>query len=125
MQRSAARHKDLEVWTGRDHVLKQRRGPNQLFKVIKHQQQVLLTEEGAQLLVQGLPSDFFEAERLGDGRQDELRVADLGQGDKPDATLKVVEAFACHLHRQTRFADATAPGERQQANVWPPKEERD
>src|SRR5579875_1217162 len=117
MQRSAARHQDLEVWTGLYHVLKQRRGPHQLFIVIKHQQQMLLTEEGAQLLVQGLPAAFFEAERLRNGRQDELRVADLSQGDKPDTIRKVVEAFACRLHRQTRFADATGPGERQQVNV--------
>jgi hypothetical protein len=80
---------------------------------------VLLAEESAQLLLHGLPSDFFEAERLRDGRQDELGIADLGQRDKTDATRKVVEQFACHLHCQTRFADATGTSERQQANVWP------
>src|SRR6266567_811406 len=87
MQRSAARHKYLEVWTVRYH--------------------------------------FFEAERLRDGRQDEFRVADLGQGDKTDATRKVVEEFGCHLHSQARFADATGAGERQQANIWAPQEHRD
>jgi hypothetical protein len=72
-----------------------------------------------------LPSDFSEAERLRDGKQDELRVADLSQGDKTDAIRKVVEEFGCHLHRQARFADATCTSERQQANVWPPQEHRD
>src|SRR6266699_3538451 len=125
MQRSAARHKYLEVWTVRYHFRKQRRCHHHLFIVIEHEQQVLLAEVGAQLLLHGLPPDFFEAERLRDGRQDELRVADLGQGDKTDATRKVVEEFGCHLHSQTRFADATGTSERQQANVWPPQEYRD
>src|SRR5215472_4115428 len=119
MQRSAARHQYLEMWAVRYHVRKQRCRQGHLFKVIEHEQQVLDAQGSPQLLVQGLPSAFSEAERLPDGRQDELRVADLGQRDKTDATRKVVEAFACHQHCQTRFANATGTSERQQANVWP------
>src|SRR6266699_2934354 len=114
MQRSAARHKYLEVWTVRYHFRKQRRCHHHLFIVIEHEQQVLLAEVGMQSLLHGLPYDFFEAERLRDGRQDEFRVADLGQGDKTDATRKVVEEFGCHLHSQARFADATGAGERRE-----------
>ncbi len=77
------------------------------------------------MLVQGLPSDFSEAKRLRDGRQDEFRIADGGQGDKIDAIGEVLPQFGCHLHRQTRFADATCTGERQQTNIWPSQEHRD
>src|SRR5205809_7690500 len=99
MQRSAARHKYLEVWTVRYHVCKQRRCHDHLFIVIEHEQHMLLSEGGAQLLLHGLPSDFSEAERLRVGKQDVLRVADVSLGDKTDAIWNVVEDFGCLLHR--------------------------
>lgn len=72
----------------------------------------MVLKVGAQLLLDGLASDFSDTKGLGDSRQDKIRVAELGQGDKIDLTRKLTGEFACHLQGQPRLADAAGTCER-------------
>jgi hypothetical protein len=61
-----------------------------VFKVIQHEQQVLLAQRELDLLEDRALADLLKPKRLGNRRWDQVRVADGGQPDKADAIGEVV-----------------------------------
>ena len=53
-----------------------------LLEVIQHQQQLLVLQEDAQVLLQGLPAAFAQPKLERNGGQHQARVAHILQGDK-------------------------------------------
>ncbi len=53
-------------------------------------------------------SDFFDPERLGNGWNDQVRIANGSQGDEADAVGKVIKQVSRYLQTQARFADTTS-----------------
>ncbi len=63
-------------------------------------------------------SDFFDPERLGNGWNDQVRIANGSQGDEADAVDKVIKQVSRYLQTQARFADTAYTREGHQAHLW-------
>ena len=63
--------------------------------------------------IPGLP----HAQRVGDLRSNQFRIADAIQRDKVNASGKLIQQFAAEFHGQARLADASRPGQRHQSHL--------
>ena len=90
-------------------VVHQRRGLDQLLEVVQHQQQVLLLQVGAQLQVGRVGAAHLQAQGLGDGRGDQIGIADRRQAHEEGAVLEVLQHVLGHGQGQPGLADARRP----------------
>jgi hypothetical protein len=90
----------------------------QVLEVVQQQQQVPIAQHSPHLFLQGEISNFPQAERLGDRRQDPGGIADCGERHEADSIGKVVEQHLRHRQPQARFAHPSRSDEGQQAHVW-------
>src|SRR5690348_1788458 len=77
-----------------------------------------LSERGFQEVQQRLSSGVLESERLGDGGNDQVGIADGSQRDEAHPVGKVSQQVRGDLQRQACFADAAGASEGQQAHLW-------
>ena len=117
MQRHSTGHDHLEVWAGSEKICHLHGGTDHLLKVVQQQQEVLLVQECFQQVEQWLSCDFFDVERLGDGRHDQRGIADGSQVHEIHAIGEPVTQFCCHLQAQAGFAGAAGTGQGEQAHV--------
>ena len=74
VSQGAVREEDREVRRGGDHLL----------DVVEQQQESAIAQKGLQEISGGLVAHLEETKSLGDGRDDEVRIADRGERDKDD-----------------------------------------
>src|SRR5256884_601844 len=125
MQGGAAGDQHVQAGTGSEHIGQGGRGSHHLLEVVQQQQQVALTQRHLQLLEQGTIKSFPQSERLGNGRDDSLRLAHGSQRHKADTVGEVGPQSCCGSQGQARFAHASWTGEGQQADLWTLQEGRD
>src|SRR5437660_6823688 len=79
MEHRSTRHKDREPGTASQKLFELLSSGHDLLEVIKHEQELLLTDKGLHLL-QGRPvSTFLESQLPGNGGHDQLRVGESRQ----------------------------------------------
>jgi hypothetical protein len=96
----------------------------QLFEVVEQQKELLLEKLQLEVFEEATFA-FPDAQRVGDRGQDELSIADGGQGDKAGTIGKLVEHTSGCCQREMGFAHATRTGEGQQAHPGLPQERRE
>src|SRR5579864_5195981 len=62
-------------------------------------------------------SHLAQSERLGDGREHEVGIADSSQGHKADAVCKVGREVVCGRQQEAGFADTAWTGEGEQTHL--------
>jgi hypothetical protein len=67
------------------------RGRHHLLEIVEHKQHVLVAQILLEAGGEGALNRFIDAECLGDGRCDQLRIAYRGKRDKIYAITKIVE----------------------------------
>ncbi len=78
---------------------------------------MLVSQEGFEEVQQGSRSSFFDFERLSDGWNNQIGVADGSKWDETDAIGEVIEQLGRDLQTQAGFADAAGAGEGHEAHV--------
>src|SRR5205823_6531450 len=115
-------HQHLQPRPDLEQLSDQRRGRDDLFKVIKQQQHLLVPQFVFEALQQWSTTRFSNLERLGNGRGDQARVGDGRQGHEKDTVLEGFDQFGRGLQGQASLTCATRAGQRQQAHIVPPKD---
>ncbi len=72
-------------------LARSRKRATAVYEVVQEQQEALLLYRGFEQLQQRQSSAFFDPECLGDGGNDQVRVAHGDQRDEADAVAKVIE----------------------------------
>jgi hypothetical protein len=103
------RHEHLQMRTRLDESRNVARGLDDMLEVVQQQQQLLVADDGRELLAR--------AERLSDRRQDELRVADRRQQDPVDTVREVADDVGRSLDREACLARPARPGESEQPTL--------
>src|SRR5438045_3253788 len=86
MEHCSTRHKDREPGTGSQKLFELLSSGHDLLEVIKHEQELLLTDKGLHLL-QGRPvSTILESQLPGNGGHDQLRVGESRQPNEAGTT---------------------------------------
>src|SRR5437868_1107172 len=116
-QRGATGHHDRQSATARKQAGDIDRRFDDLLEVVEDQQQVALAEVVADGIQCAAPVCLREAERSGDGRQDQRRLAYRGQIDEARAELIAALDGGRGVDRQTRLARATWSSEREQSDI--------
>src|SRR5215471_15694095 len=89
-----------------------------LLEVVEYEQHVFVLQEGFEESHKRQCPVLFDFERLSDGGNDQVGVADRSQLDERDAIGKVVEELSGDLQNQAGFADTASPGEGHQTHLW-------
>ena len=97
-------------------------GGQHLLEVVEHQEHLLRPETSASDSASGRRSLSARPSACGDRREDQIGVAERGQGDEEDAVREVDVQLRRGLRRQARLAGAARPGEGQQAHLRPQQE---
>ena len=88
-----------------------------LLKVVEQQQHLPLTEKDLKLFEQRPLSRFPQTERLGDGRDDQIGIADGGQRHEPDPVGEVRTQLLGHVQCHAGFAHASRTRQRDEAHI--------
>ena len=88
-----------------------------LLKVVEQQQHLPLTEKDLKLFEQRPLSRFPQTKRLGDGRDDQVGIADGGQRHEPDPVGEVRTQLLGHVQCHAGFAHASRTRQRDEAHV--------
>ena len=83
-----------------------------LLEIVEHEQQRLVPHVIAeQFLDRALPF-FAEMQSLRDGRSDQVKIRDCGQGHEANSVGKLFDVFAGDVHRQARLSTTAGAGHR-------------
>jgi hypothetical protein len=118
VQRLAARDDQLRFGRLREDLRKRRRAADDLLEVVEHEQDLLRREICGQRLSRG----FAHAERPGNGRQQELGLANRLQHDHIDAIREVRQEVGRSLQRKASLAGASRSRQHDEAHVGPADE---
>ena len=91
-----------------------RRGGHHLLEVVEQQEQSAIAQIGLEEISGGLVAHLEETQGLSNRRDDELRVADRGEGDKADTVGELVGKIRGDLEREPGLADAAGTSQGQQ-----------
>ena len=80
-----AGHERLQPRAGAQEVGDVRRGVDDLLEVVQHQEQVFRPQRGGELLRRRPVGEFAQVQGVGDRRDDEVGIADRGEGDEDRA----------------------------------------
>src|SRR5947208_15704486 len=97
VQYSTAGHQDVELRTAGQQVRKSCCLCQHLLEIVEQQQQALVSYIALQKIRYWLLSSLFDAERLGDGRNDQVGIANGSQRDEAHAVRKVIEQVCRYL----------------------------
>src|SRR5437763_15625631 len=86
MEHCSTRHKDREPGTGSQKLFELLSSGHDLLEVIKHEQELLLTDKGLHLLQGRTVSTFLESQLPGNGGHDQLRVGKSRESTEAGAT---------------------------------------
>jgi hypothetical protein len=116
-QDGSARDEGCEGRAGGQEVDDQRPRVEDVLEVVQDQQHPTLPQRLADAPLDRPPAGLPDVERSGDGRTDQGRIADRGEGHEPDAVGEGIGHFLGDAERESGLADAAGTGEGQQANV--------
>jgi hypothetical protein len=88
-----------------------------VFEVVEQEQQLVRLDVGGQRLLDRLARLFADAKRLRDRGDDELGVCQRRERDEVDAAGERLDELRRELQRESRFARAARPRQREQPNV--------
>jgi hypothetical protein len=118
MQGGAAGNQQVQAGTGSEQGSQGGRSSYHLLEVVQQQEQVAVTQSRLQLLEQGTIPSFPQSKRLGNGRDDTLRLAHGSQWYKADTVGEVSMQSGCGSQGEARFTHTSWTGEGQQAYLW-------
>ena len=113
-QRGPAGDEDPQARRAGEHLGQHRGRVDHLLEVVEDEQHPAFAQRLGDAVDHGPVRLVGHADRARDGRRDQLPFPDRLQRDEPDPVGEVVGGGGRDLQRQTRLADATRPGERQQ-----------
>ncbi len=87
-----------------------------LFEVVEHEQEPLPAQKCRELIRAALAAPLSQANRLRDGRNDQIAVVDSVEGDEGHTVGKVIGGLRCGGQCQPGFADAAGTGQGEQAH---------
>src|SRR6266487_3873653 len=125
MQYCPAGHQDLEGGTGQQQFHQGGRGCEDLLKIIQQQQEVFVAQERFE---GGEPRTFLDiaqAQRLGDGGHDQVRVAHSSKLHQAHPVRKRLAQIHRHLLSQLCLADAAGTGEGEESDLRPQQQRTD
>jgi hypothetical protein len=118
-QHCSAGGEDGEVGTGAQQIGDERCRVEDVLEVVQDQQRLPLPEELAQALLRRPRGRLPRTESLGDGRGNQDRIADRGEGNEPDAIGELGGDLLGDPDRQPRLADPARTGQGDQADAGP------
>ena len=113
-QGGPAGDEDPQARRASEHLGQHRGRVDHLLEVVEDEQHPAFAQRLGNAVDHGPVRLVGHADRARNGRRDQLPFPDRFQRDEPDAVGEVVGGGGRDLQRQTRLADATRPGERQQ-----------
>jgi hypothetical protein len=99
-----------------------RRGHGNLLQIIEDEEEFAIAEDMMQSLPRRLVLRLPNAEHLGDGRYDQVRLVDRRQRDEGDAVGERCGKIRRHAQRETRLAGSTGSGEGDELDVVAPQQ---
>ena len=117
VKRRAARDECLQIRCRGEKRANSRAGIEELLEVVEDEEEVLVAQVVLQRLGERLAGPFPHRKRLGDRRDEEMRIADRGEVDEEDSVLEIRDQFRRHLERETGLAGATRSRERDKPNA--------
>jgi hypothetical protein len=117
VKRLAARDQERQVGAGSEQRRQLRGGGGQVFEVVEQEEQPHVPDVLGELAA--------GADGAGRGLHHELRVAERGERDPPDAVGEVISRLGRGLQRQPRLAGPAGTGERDKADVVAAEERRE
>jgi hypothetical protein len=88
-----------------------------MFEVVQDEQQSSLIKYGEHSFLKRIIATLVHAQRLGDGQEHEVGIADRGKWHEHDAVIKLVCYGGRHLHGEASLADAARAGEGDQFDI--------
>ena len=116
-QGRAAGDEHDEIRARFDHVGHLGRRPQQVFEVVEHQEQPLLSQAGTQDLTRGPALRLPQAERPRDGRDHERGVVERRQPDERHPVPEQTCGVSRYANSETRLSDASHPREGEQPDL--------
>ena len=110
-RRRPARHDDLHEWRGVEQVAHAPCRVQQLLEVVEHEQDVLSCEVFVNGVLQLPVAGLVQAERLGDGRQQQRGLRDGLQGDEPHAVPEQLDGLRGSVESKSGLARAAGARE--------------
>ncbi len=92
-------------------------GQRDLLEVVEQEEDTLVLQPCPEALHERLAARLVQVKRLGDGRQDQLRVGDGRQGNKEYAVGEVGQDLGGGVQRQPCLAHAAGAGQSDEADV--------
>jgi hypothetical protein len=117
-KRCAARRQHRHSRAGIEQLYQLGRYFPDLLQVVERQEDLGGAELRAQMLGDGRGIVVTQTDRVGNGWEDEGRVAELCQRDEIRTIRKLVRQVSSQHSGETRFPNASRAGEREQTNVW-------
>src|SRR2546422_11565835 len=98
-QHFTAGHEHPQFGTGLQQFSNQWRCSDQLLKVVEQEQNLLIPQRGLQQVEQRPGAGLSNAQRLSNGKNDEIGIDDGSQWDEVDTISKVLQQFRSDLQR--------------------------
>src|SRR5215471_10951967 len=117
MEHGSTRHKARKPGTGSQKLFELRSSSHYLFEVVKHEQELLLTDKGLHLLHGRPVSTFLESQLPGNGGHDHLRVGESRQTNKAGATNEEGACLGGDRYGQTGLANPAWTQQGEQAHL--------
>jgi hypothetical protein len=94
-----------------------RSGGDYLLEVVEDEEEVLVAQSRAEAMEEGLPRRLGYAQRLSDGGEDQIGIADGGQRNEIGAICEAPEYTGSHLQSEPCLTDATWSGKGEEAGL--------
>jgi hypothetical protein len=116
-QRFPARREHFEVGTGREEIVDERRRREHVLDVVEDEKKLAIPQCHEQSIGKRLVSSLTDANRLGDGGNDEVRFAHWGEIDEAGAIVELGDEIRGNLSGETGLTDPTGTSQGEQRNV--------
>jgi hypothetical protein len=116
-ERLATGHEQRKPRAGREEYSQRGSGLDHLFGVVEEEQEFSLAQKRPQTGLRRLTAEGNQAQRLGDGREDELRLADGGERNKANTVGEAVRYVSGDLEGEAGLADAAGAGQRDEPDI--------
>ena len=113
-QAGATGDEGLDAGADPQQLGQQRAGTDQAFEAIEQEHHRPIGELRLQMVEQRRVVRLRQVERRRDRRQQPVRIAERGEPDQVDVSGKKAFERPCRVNRQSRFADPTWTGQRDQ-----------